>query len=233
MCFLRVGARLFLPSPGERGLPKEVSPGCSLGLKGPSLQRIPCSRWGSECRSIARRSLPSLTSWASEQRRGTRLLCPARSSKYPRLPPSLPCLLPGPHLGSKPAVLRPRPKLQRPNPKLFHCPRSFLNPVPPQLSFLPPPWGDCSSASMDPDFEDPSDPLGAPSPSSKPSPPYSLMGCRMACETRYVARKCGCRMMHMPGKELGTRGGRSPAGRCGARDPASVSSSHSRQRARV
>ncbi|XP_033620350.1 acid-sensing ion channel 3 isoform X3 [Fukomys damarensis] len=67
------------------------------------------------------------------------------------------------------------------------------------LSFLPPPWGDCSSASMDPDYEEPSDPLGPLSPGSNPSPPYSLMGCRMACEARYVARKCGCRMMHMPG----------------------------------
>ncbi|XP_036212049.1 acid-sensing ion channel 3 isoform X1 [Myotis myotis] len=69
-----------------------------------------------------------------------------------------------------------------------------------QLSFLPPPWGDCSSASLDPDFEpEPAGPLGPPSPSPGPSPPYSLMGCRLACETRYVARKCGCRMMHMPG----------------------------------
>ncbi|XP_027945058.1 acid-sensing ion channel 3 isoform X2 [Eumetopias jubatus] len=69
-----------------------------------------------------------------------------------------------------------------------------------QLSFLPPPWGDCSSASLDADFEpEPSGPLGAPSPSPGPHPPYSLMGCRLACETRYVARKCGCRMMHMPG----------------------------------
>ncbi|XP_059567460.1 acid-sensing ion channel 3 isoform X3 [Myotis daubentonii] len=69
-----------------------------------------------------------------------------------------------------------------------------------QLSFLPPPWGDCSSASLDPDFEpEPAGPLGPPSPSPGPSPPYSLMGCRLACEARYVARKCGCRMMHMPG----------------------------------
>ncbi|XP_058389189.1 acid-sensing ion channel 3 isoform X1 [Diceros bicornis minor] len=69
-----------------------------------------------------------------------------------------------------------------------------------QLSFLPPPWGDCSSVSLDPDFEpEPSGPLDPPSPSPGPSPPYSLMGCRLACETRYVARKCGCRMMHMPG----------------------------------
>ncbi|KAF5911473.1 hypothetical protein HPG69_004394 [Diceros bicornis minor] len=68
-----------------------------------------------------------------------------------------------------------------------------------QLSFLPPPWGDCSSVSLDPDFEpEPSGPLDPPSPSPGPSPPYSLMGCRLACETRYVARKCGCRMMHMP-----------------------------------
>ncbi|XP_052578123.1 acid-sensing ion channel 3 isoform X2 [Peromyscus californicus insignis] len=67
-----------------------------------------------------------------------------------------------------------------------------------QLSFLPPPWGDCNTASVDPDFDpEPSDPLGSPNPS--PSPPYSLIGCRLACETRYVARKCGCRMMHMPG----------------------------------
>ncbi|XP_034821156.1 acid-sensing ion channel 3 isoform X9 [Pan paniscus] len=66
------------------------------------------------------------------------------------------------------------------------------------LSFLPPPWGDCSSASLNPNYEpEPSDPLGSPSPS--PSPPYTLMGCRLACETRYVARKCGCRMVYMPG----------------------------------
>ncbi|KAM5255520.1 acid-sensing ion channel 3 isoform 2-T2 [Ctenodactylus gundi] len=65
-----------------------------------------------------------------------------------------------------------------------------------QLSYLPPPWGDCSSKSLNPDFEqEPSDPLGSPS----PSPPYSLTGCRLACEARYLARKCGCRMMHMPG----------------------------------
>ncbi|XP_073666193.1 acid-sensing ion channel 3 isoform X1 [Tursiops truncatus] len=69
-----------------------------------------------------------------------------------------------------------------------------------QLSFLPPPWGDCSSVSLDPDFEpEPSGPLDPPRPSLGPSPPYSLIGCRLACESRYVARKCGCRMMHMPG----------------------------------
>ncbi|XP_070644519.1 acid-sensing ion channel 3 [Bos indicus] len=67
-----------------------------------------------------------------------------------------------------------------------------------QLSFLPPPWGDCSSVSLDPDFEpEAPGPLGTPSPGL--SPPYSLMGCRLACQSRYVARKCGCRMMHMPG----------------------------------
>uniref|UniRef100_A0A8D0MQY2 Acid-sensing ion channel 3 n=1 Tax=Sus scrofa TaxID=9823 RepID=A0A8D0MQY2_PIG len=69
-----------------------------------------------------------------------------------------------------------------------------------QLSFLPPPWGDCSSVPLDPDFEpEPSDPLGPSSPSPVPSPPYTLMGCRLACQTRFVTRKCGCRMMHMPG----------------------------------
>ncbi|XP_013360038.1 PREDICTED: acid-sensing ion channel 3 isoform X2 [Chinchilla lanigera] len=96
---------------------------------------------------------------------------------------------------SKPAVPRPGSRPQHPR----TLAQVLLNPAPPQLSFLPPPWGDCSSASVDPDFEEPSDLLGAPSPSSNPSPPYSLMGCRMACEARFVARKCGCRMMHMPG----------------------------------
>ncbi|XP_006895217.1 PREDICTED: acid-sensing ion channel 3 [Elephantulus edwardii] len=69
-----------------------------------------------------------------------------------------------------------------------------------QLTFLPPPWGDCSSVSLDPDIE-PESPgsLGGTNPNPSPSPPYSLMGCRLACETRYVTRKCGCRMMHMPG----------------------------------
>ncbi|XP_015421723.1 PREDICTED: acid-sensing ion channel 3 [Myotis davidii] len=72
-----------------------------------------------------------------------------------------------------------------------------------QLSFLPPPWGDCSSASLDPDFEpEPAGPLGPPSPSPGPSPPYSLMGCRLACETRYVARKCGCRMSNFSSKGI-------------------------------
>ncbi|XP_069933426.1 acid-sensing ion channel 3 isoform X2 [Oryctolagus cuniculus] len=94
-----------------------------------------------------------------------------------------------------------------------------------QLSFLPPPWGDCSSVSLDPDSEpDASDPLGSPSPSPSPSPPYSLMGCRLACETRYVVRKCGCRMMHMPGKgvEVAASWGQGPGGLLGA--PEAVSS---------
>lgn len=91
-----------------------------------------------------------------------------------------------------------------PNSSDFSLSQNLLNPILPQLSFLPPPWGDCSSTFMDPNLEEPSDLLGSLSPSSNPSPPYSLMGCRMACEARYVARKCGCRMMHMPGKELGS-----------------------------
>ncbi|XP_010338784.1 acid-sensing ion channel 3 isoform X3 [Saimiri boliviensis] len=74
--------------------------------------------------------------------------------------------------------------------------QTFISCQQQQLSFLPPPWGDCSSVSLNPNYEpEPSDPLGSPS----SSPPYSLMGCRLVCETRYVARKCGCRMMYMPG----------------------------------
>ncbi|XP_048196435.1 acid-sensing ion channel 3 [Perognathus longimembris pacificus] len=65
-----------------------------------------------------------------------------------------------------------------------------------RLSFLPPPWGDCSSVFLDPDLDpEPADPPG----SRAPGLPYSLVGCRLACEARYVARKCGCRMVHMPG----------------------------------
>ncbi|XP_075406360.1 acid-sensing ion channel 3 [Tenrec ecaudatus] len=70
-----------------------------------------------------------------------------------------------------------------------------------QLNFLPPPWGDCSSVPLDPpDLElEPAGPLGSPHPRPGPRSPYSLMGCRLVCESRYVTRKCGCRMMHMPG----------------------------------
>lgn len=172
-------------------------------------------RWGSECRFTARRSRPPSTSWASGQPLATRPLCPASSSKYPYLHPAK----------------APKPRLHPQHlrglggsPLL--CPHGDPHIVPGasltnqlQLSFLPPPWGDCSSASLDPDFElEPSDPLGPPSPSAGPHSPYSLMGCRLACETRYVARKCGCRMMHMPGKGLvGAEEG--VPGRAGAKGP--------------
>uniref|UniRef100_G3W6Y0 Acid sensing ion channel subunit 3 n=1 Tax=Sarcophilus harrisii TaxID=9305 RepID=G3W6Y0_SARHA len=68
-----------------------------------------------------------------------------------------------------------------------------------QLFFLPQPWGNCSSVLLDPDFD-----MGPPdvSPSNpNPSPwlTYSLSGCRQICETRFLSRKCGCRMMYMPG----------------------------------
>ncbi|XP_037535761.1 acid-sensing ion channel 1B [Nematolebias whitei] len=52
-----------------------------------------------------------------------------------------------------------------------------------QLTYLPPPWGDCKSTSMDSDFFS----------------TYSLTACRIDCETRYLVENCNCRMVHMPG----------------------------------
>ncbi|XP_044534897.1 acid-sensing ion channel 3 [Gracilinanus agilis] len=69
-----------------------------------------------------------------------------------------------------------------------------------QLSFLPQPWGDCSSVSLDPDFiMDSPDLLNPSNPSPSPNSVYSLAGCHQVCETKYLSRKCGCRMMYMPG----------------------------------
>lgn len=53
----------------------------------------------------------------------------------------------------------------------------------PQLTYLPPPWGDCKSTPMDSDFFN----------------SYSITACRIDCETRYLVENCNCRMVHMPG----------------------------------
>ena len=57
--------------------------------------------------------------------------------------------------------------------------RSFLL----QLTYLPPPWGECRSSEMGLDF----------------FPVYSNTACRIDCETRYIVENCNCRMVHMPG----------------------------------
>ncbi|KAM9306068.1 LOW QUALITY PROTEIN: acid-sensing ion channel 1C-like [Gastrophryne carolinensis] len=52
-----------------------------------------------------------------------------------------------------------------------------------QLTYLPPPWGDCKdSPFISPYFQN-----------------YSITACRIDCETRYVLNACKCRMVHMPG----------------------------------
>ncbi|XP_072508332.1 acid-sensing ion channel 3 isoform X1 [Notamacropus eugenii] len=68
-----------------------------------------------------------------------------------------------------------------------------------QLLFLPQPWGNCSSVLPDPDFDMGPLDLNPSNPSPGPRSAYSLSGCRHVCETRFLSRKCGCRMMYMPG----------------------------------
>ncbi len=53
-----------------------------------------------------------------------------------------------------------------------------------QLTYLPPPWGDCKATPMDSDFFS----------------TYSITACRIDCETRYLVENCNCRMVHMPGR---------------------------------
>ncbi|XP_026205916.1 acid-sensing ion channel 1B isoform X4 [Anabas testudineus] len=52
-----------------------------------------------------------------------------------------------------------------------------------RLTYLPPPWGDCKSTSINSDFFS----------------TYSITACRIDCETRYLVENCNCRMVHMPG----------------------------------
>ncbi|XP_019752138.1 acid-sensing ion channel 2 isoform X3 [Hippocampus comes] len=52
-----------------------------------------------------------------------------------------------------------------------------------RLTFLPPPWGECESKTLESGF----------------FPVYSVTACRIDCETRYIVENCNCRMVHMPG----------------------------------
>ncbi|KAM7133956.1 acid-sensing ion channel 2-like, partial [Macrochelys suwanniensis] len=52
-----------------------------------------------------------------------------------------------------------------------------------QLTYLPPPWGECRSSDVGLDF----------------FPVYSITACRIDCETRYIVENCNCKMVHMPG----------------------------------
>lgn len=58
-----------------------------------------------------------------------------------------------------------------------------------QLTYLPPPWGECRSSDMGLDF----------------FPVYSITACRIDCETRYIVENCNCKMVHMPGECAGGR----------------------------
>ena len=54
----------------------------------------------------------------------------------------------------------------------------------PQLTYLPPPWGECESRALESGFFQ----------------VYSVTACRIDCETRYIVENCNCRMVHMPGE---------------------------------
>ncbi|XP_057244082.1 acid-sensing ion channel 2-like, partial [Malurus melanocephalus] len=60
-----------------------------------------------------------------------------------------------------------------------------------RLTYLPPPWGECRSPELGLAF----------------FPVYSVTACRIDCETRYIVENCNCRMVHMPGGDMGTLGG--------------------------
>ncbi|KAG7234770.1 hypothetical protein INR49_003984, partial [Caranx melampygus] len=52
-----------------------------------------------------------------------------------------------------------------------------------ELTYLPPPWGECESKALESGFFQ----------------VYSVTACRIDCETRYIVENCNCRMVHMPG----------------------------------
>ncbi|XP_077123873.1 acid-sensing ion channel 1C-like [Ranitomeya variabilis] len=53
------------------------------------------------------------------------------------------------------------------------------------LSYLPPPWGDCKDTPFTSPYFD----------------KYSISACRISCETRLILEACGCRLVYMPGTE--------------------------------
>lgn len=74
-----------------------------------------------------------------------------------------------------------------PEPVVLSSFGSLINPAPssspPQLTYLPPPWGECEAKALG-FFH-----------------VYSVTACRIDCETRYIVENCNCRMVHMPGRE--------------------------------
>jgi len=81
-------------------------------------------------------------------------------------------------------MLRPAPRSRSPA-----SPDTPLLPLL-QLTYLPPPWGECRSSDMGLDF----------------FPVYSITACRIDCETRYIVENCNCKMVHMPGQCAGGAG---------------------------
>lgn len=58
---------------------------------------------------------------------------------------------------------------------------------PPQLTYLPQPWGNCRAES------------GLREPELQGYSAYSVSACRLRCEKEAVLQRCHCRMVHMPG----------------------------------
>uniref|UniRef100_UPI00398EB6E7 acid-sensing ion channel 1C-like n=1 Tax=Pristiophorus japonicus TaxID=55135 RepID=UPI00398EB6E7 len=61
--------------------------------------------------------------------------------------------------------------------------QTFVSTQEQRILYLPPPWGDCRTSSMNSGF----------------FTTYSITACRIDCETRYLVENCNCRMVHMPG----------------------------------
>ncbi|XP_075703668.1 acid-sensing ion channel 1C-like [Rhinoderma darwinii] len=55
-----------------------------------------------------------------------------------------------------------------------------------QLTYLPPPWGDCKDTPFSSPYFD----------------SYSISACRIDCETRLILKECNCRLVHMPGNDI-------------------------------
>ncbi|KAI4894114.1 hypothetical protein NFI96_021692, partial [Prochilodus magdalenae] len=68
-------------------------------------------------------------------------------------------------------------------PSLFFITRTIITEQETELTYLPPPWGECVSRTLDSGFFQ----------------VYSVTACRIECETRYIVENCNCRMVHMPG----------------------------------
>lgn len=141
------------------------------------------------CRSPRHHPAAALLGWRdmAEQKSSLKTLpwqksCRGLPLQQHRLVPSLKTIikivLGGLLCGKRREMLCPAPRCRSPA-----SPETPLLPLL-QLTYLPPPWGECRSSEMGLDF----------------FPVYSITACRIDCETRYIVENCNCKMVHMPGR---------------------------------